>query len=173
MELGGGPLGSMSDPAGSLPSMGALFSCGLPHMSLQRCPRTISLCCSSSTARSAAERSAYVTKAQCLFAITCTGERRVSKRRGQFGREQSACVFLDCRNAWSGQGIWHVPMPLWRHGVHVRHDTRFSANMTDGAGRAIHILGLGFTILCNVSHASRRASLTPWPHTYHRIHQGW
>ena len=72
MELGGGPLGSMLVPAGSLASIGALFSCGLPHISLQRCPRSMSLCCSSSTARSAAGLAAYVTNAQCLFVITCT-----------------------------------------------------------------------------------------------------
>ena len=71
MEFGGGPLGSMFVPAGSLASIGALFSCGLPHISLQRCPRSMSLCCSSSTARSAAGLAAYVTKAQCLFVITC------------------------------------------------------------------------------------------------------
>ena len=72
MEFGGGPLGSIFVPAGSLASIGALFSCGLPHISLQRCPRSMSLCCSSSTARSAAGLAAYVTKAQCLFVITCT-----------------------------------------------------------------------------------------------------
>ena len=72
MEFGDGPLGSMFVPAGSLASIGARFSCGLPHISLQRWPRSMSLCCSSSTARSAAGLAAYVTKAQCLFVITCT-----------------------------------------------------------------------------------------------------
>ena len=76
MEFGGGPLGSIFVPAGSLASIGALFSCGLPHISLQRWPRSMSLCCSSSTARSAAGLAAYVTKAQCLFVITCTEPER-------------------------------------------------------------------------------------------------
>ena len=109
MEVGGGPLGSMSAPEGSLPSMGALFSCGLPHMSLQRCPRTISLCCSSSTARSAAERSAYVTKAQCLLAITCTWQRRVRMRRGQLLGAKALSVYLRNLETLS-QGIWHEPV---------------------------------------------------------------
>lgn len=55
---GGGTLGIMG-------SMGGRRSaCGLPHMSLQRCPRTISLCAISSAARSAAARDSNVTNAQ-------------------------------------------------------------------------------------------------------------
>ena len=69
---------------GALPSCGGpssvLFSCGLPHMSLARWPRTISLCCSSCAARSAAGRVANVTKAQCRVAKICNSHKHTCQR---------------------------------------------------------------------------------------------
>ena len=46
-------------------------SCGRPQHSLARCPRTSSLFCSSSAARSAALRSPNVTNAQCRASRIC------------------------------------------------------------------------------------------------------
>ena len=63
---GGAPLGIMG-------SAGARRSCcGLPHMSLHRWPRMISLCAISSAAVSAAPRCANVTNAQCRWPRICT-----------------------------------------------------------------------------------------------------
>lgn len=50
-------------------------------MSLARCPRTISLCCSSAAARSAASRVAKVTNAQCRVPMICAKEQDVSGTR--------------------------------------------------------------------------------------------
>ena len=66
---GGNMEGGGAAPPIPVPTSGR-GACGLPHISLQRCPRTINLCCSASTARSAAARASNVTNAQWRAPMT-------------------------------------------------------------------------------------------------------